>query len=975
MFRSSHLTIPIFFALLLAVGCDGGTAPPPDGEVRGIVMVEGVGLSGVLVELSGGERREVTTDDSGRFSFVQVSPGAYVVTIRGYPNDASFGITSKAAVIAREAGRRTVTVDFVGNFIRTASISGTVSSGARRLQNVAVRVEGPDTVVTTTDVDGHYNIAGLRSGSYWVEISGFSASVSFPLTRIEVTLGTGESATVDFDGEPEVTATVVITSIRRRLPSGELESVDPTDVRGRIEVAVSVDRGEDTPESVTLLIDDDVVGRQEFNAQGSPVSTAAVGEVSALHSDPASSSFELIFTVATDEFDPETGQVRFTNGPRSLRARLSTREGGEAVWTATMAVTLTNRDTFLGRLQPQRGPVAGTDGLEWIGGDLGVLVIPVLFNPEREVTSLTVELRRSGGATLRERAAGGSAPFQVVFPGSGTPGATNVAEYQTAVGETDDLRVSSARYGDGSSLPGLPAVLASGLRIDNVPPPGGTFALPQQGADHECCLGNWVGAGFAFGSAVVRQPDAGVGGGTVAVHVGGASLTNEELLALPVVQTGGEVPQSAGNGAYSGVAVIRDALSNRRVVRLQPSDGNPLSNTLGGVFGVDLAAPEVRFGSGSLVDRQVNPPSDSEWVVRAEDELSGFSSLPARTALRFLAPGVDGSAACPFPGTAACQPAPDGLIRGLPTSGEGYFAFRTRVLDRAGNASEGLEATVLRDLTAPIVESLEYPSTLLTGTIAGMSAPVSDNVDLHGGELFLRFGPSEGLGEAHVPFGVPDTLGGRFDGSPVGTATAAWEVLIVRALERADAGGATGTSPSGVLRSMTGLRALVLDAARNAGTLDRSASATGAGSAQSFSVEVRGTEEGVQSWRMSAAGTSVCAPSAGLPDGGDCTDTPDTVELQGTAAGQGGVFPPPFEVVHFYARVDGRVRWLGRAQQEELVSDTSGADGREWQWTLEWRPEADFPEGTHDLFVVGVDGGGNALQSRDLATVQVLRAG
>lgn len=915
----------------------------------------------------------MSTDASGRFTFTEVPPGAYVVTIRGYPGDASFGVTSKAAVIARESGRRTVTVDFLGNFIRTSSIAGRVASGARLLQNVVVRVEGPDTLVTTTDADGRYALSGLRAGSYAVEISGFPSSVSFSLTRVNVSLGVGESATVDFEGEPEVTATVVISTLQRRLPSGEVESVDPSDVRGRIEVVVAVDRGEDTPEAVTLLLGDEVVGRQEFSAQGVPL-PAAVGDVAPSSVDPATASFDLTFAVATDEFDATTGVVRFTNGPRPLRARLATREGGEAAWTASTTLTLTNRDTFMGQMAPQRGPVAGDDGREWIGGDLGILVVPVLFNPDRVISTLTVELRRADGAQLRERAVGGSAPFQVVFPGSGVPGPTNVAGYQTPRGDSDQLRVRAASYDDGSPLPGLPVVVADGLRIDNVPPPAARFALPQQGPENACCLGNWVGAAFPFVSAVTVEPDAGVGGESVTVHVGPASLSTTDLVGLPAVESGADLPSSAGSSEYAAVAVVRDALGNRRLARLEPSDGNPQGNSLGGVFGVDLEAPEVRWGSGSLEDRQVNPAADQEWVVRAEDELSGFSALPARSSLRFLAPGVDGAAACPFPGTASCQPAPDGLSRGLPSSGEGYFVFRTRVLDRAGNFSGELLSAVLRDVTSPVVEDLERPSSLLAGTVVSVSAPARDNVDLHRGELFLRFAPAGGLGEAHLPFAPPDTLGRRFDGSPLGTGTARWQTLVVLALERADDGGAAGNVPSGTLRIMAGLRARIADAAGNPGTLDQVASADGPGSPRSFGTGARGADEGVANWSMSSVGTSVCAPTSKLADGGSCPDAPETIELRGTASGQGGVFPVPFEVVHFYARVDGRARWLGSTSEEELVSDTSGSTGRQWRWAFPWRPETDFPGGTHPLFAVGVDQDGIALESRDLGTVSVVVA-
>jgi hypothetical protein len=939
-----------------------------------MVSAEGLGLAEVIVELTGDGRLETTTDATGRFVFSDVPAGAWVVTIRGYPVDASFGVTSKPAVIAREEGRRTVTVDFQGNFIRTASIAGTVRSGSRALQGVEVRIEGPDTLQTTTDGEGHYALSGLRRGEYAVEISGFPSSVIFPSTRRQVQIETGENTTVSFEGEPEVTATVHISSLERRHPSGEMEPLDPTNVRGQIRVGVTVDRGDDTPEAVALLLDEEVVGEQRFSTSGAPLDPGAesMGPQPVVEGDPVLASFDLIFTVNTDEFDPETGQVRFTNGERHLRARLSTREGGEVAWTAEVPVTLRNLDTFVADLDPERGPVAGGDGNEWIGGDLGLRIRPVLFNADRSISSVTVELRRTDGAQLRERSVGGTPPFHPVFPGSGEASSTNVVGYQTPAGATDELRVRSARYEDGSNIPGMPVQLLGGLRIDNVPPPVASFRLPQQGSDRDCCLGNWVGTAFAFASAVQVEPDEGVGGEAVTVHAGEASLSDQELAQQGAVVTGGEVAESAMSNAYAAVAVVRDALDNRRVVRLEPSDGNPLGNALGAVFGVDRTPPEVRFASASLAHGTVNPPDGDEWMVRAEDQASGFSSQPARTTVRRLAPGVDGATACPFPGTSACQRVPDGLSRPLPDEGDGYFVYGTRVLDRAGNRSEELESVVLRDRMSPQIEELIRPSSPSSGELIALSAPASDNVDLHRATVGFTFSGLGGPAASSRSFTRPDTLNRAFDGSPQGTATARWETVVVAGLERADGGGETGQAPSGTVRSASGLRATVADAAGNEALLEVSTSVGApAGGLLSFSVAARGVEEGVARWETSASGSGVCAPRPAWESPAACPEGSRTLTLHATARGEGGVFEPPFASVHFYAVVDGRTRWLGNVGAEELVADGTGSDARAWRWSLEWAPEAGFPAGSHPLLAIGVDGNGIALETVPLEGISV----
>jgi hypothetical protein len=974
MVRTTRTLLLLFLALGVSA-CGETTSPTAVGEVHGIVTVDGAGLPNVTVELSGAESRQTTTDSDGAYGFTHVVPGAYVVSIRDAPDDASFSAVSKTAVIRRETGREVEIVDFEGHFIRTSTVSGTVRSGNRGLGGVQVRLEGPDTLTTVTASDGVYSASGLRRGSYRVEITGFPSSIRFPNTVGEVEVPVGGAATLDFEGAPELTATVVISDITRRTSGGDVESVAPDDLRGRIDVRVGVNRGDDTPDAVELLLGGEVVGRQLFNVDGAPPaapertawSGAAVSDV------PSEASFELSFSIDTGAFDPESGTPRFTNGGYDLTARLSTKEGGVGVWTSTVPVTLRNTDTFVGTLEAERGPVAGDDGREWVGGDVGVRVLPVIYNPGRAITSITVELRREAGAALRERASGGTAPFQVIFPGEGQPMGSNVAGYQTPRGETDVFRVRSARYGDGSMVEAPPTQIVDNVRIDNVPPPGGRFELPDQGEAADCCRNNWVGAGFVFAEAFEGEPDEGVGGGTVTIHVGGADLTDQEVAAMPAVVVGSDLSQTATNTELRAVASYRDALGNRRLVPLSPSPGNPLSNTRGAVFGVDLTPPSVRFSQGALAERAVNPGSGASWLVRAEDPLSGLASAPARTVVRLLRPELDGAASCPFPGTPSCHPSPDGLERELPGSGEGYFSYRTTVVDRAGNRSTELRRNALRDLTPPTVDEVFAPPTAAAGGTVEVEVSGSDNVDLHRAELLLRFGSGEGLPSVALPFAPADTLGEPFDGNPVGVATARWNAPVVASLERADSGLAM-TSPSGAIRNLSGVRGIVEDAARNHATADRGLEGTGAGVPASFSVEARGAEGGVSTWAMEAGGSMVCARNTALPGGGTCLEAPGSVLLEAIASGASGVFVAPFATVHFIAMVEGRTRWLGATSLATLVADQAGETGRRWSWSLNWVPEADFPSGAHEFVAIGVDDGGRALKTRWVGGLTVVSA-
>ena len=177
--------------------CEEATPPPPVGSITGTVSIEGTGVDGVSVNLSNGN--STTTAGGGNYRFDNVEGGAYTVTISGFPSDATFDATSAAATIS-SAGQ-SVTVNFSGAYIRTASVMGTVTVENMGLPGVTVTLTGVSGATATTDDSGQYAFTGLRMGSYSVEISGFdNDEVGFSNTAASVSVGVGESKIVSFDG-------------------------------------------------------------------------------------------------------------------------------------------------------------------------------------------------------------------------------------------------------------------------------------------------------------------------------------------------------------------------------------------------------------------------------------------------------------------------------------------------------------------------------------------------------------------------------------------------------------------------------------------------------------------------------------------------------------------------------------------------------------------------------------------------------
>ena len=192
------LAAATLLVLPVMAACGEDPVPPPaTGSIMGQVSIEGMGIDGVSVNLSNGA--STTTAGGGTYRFDGVEAGAYTVTISGFPADASFDATSAAATIPDAGG--SVTLDFRGSYIRTASIIGTVTVENMGLGGVTVVLSGMSDATTATDMNGQYAFTGLRSGTYSVEISGFDMDeVGFGATSSSATVGVGESKIISFDG-------------------------------------------------------------------------------------------------------------------------------------------------------------------------------------------------------------------------------------------------------------------------------------------------------------------------------------------------------------------------------------------------------------------------------------------------------------------------------------------------------------------------------------------------------------------------------------------------------------------------------------------------------------------------------------------------------------------------------------------------------------------------------------------------------
>ena len=177
--------------------------------IDGRVAIEGEGLAGVMVTLSGGPGNESytrMTGDNGEYAFTELRPGDYQISIDGYdPDDYEFASTAHDVSVDLD---ETETVTFTGVLLRTSGISGRVSVEGMGLADVEVTLSGAADATTMTGASGQYAFAGLAAGDYTVSIAVTSEAYVFGSMSSDLTVGDDDSQIANFEGAHATTASV-----------------------------------------------------------------------------------------------------------------------------------------------------------------------------------------------------------------------------------------------------------------------------------------------------------------------------------------------------------------------------------------------------------------------------------------------------------------------------------------------------------------------------------------------------------------------------------------------------------------------------------------------------------------------------------------------------------------------------------------------------------------------------------------------
>ena len=374
--------------LALTVGCDDDevvtpvapVAPPTPapifGTVSGTVSVEGSGLVGVSVSLSGAASQSASTGSSGGYSFTNVPAGTHSVQISGAPADVDFPSTATAVTITTSG--QTATADFSGTYIRTSTITGSITAGGKGVvatvtaTRSGMLMSSEQPVVGSSDTDGNFELTGLRAGTYHVAISDLPEGIEFLVTMRDVTVGVGLPGNVSFNALGEDGPTTG-TDPFRLITAEVTDGTDDNDkISGHVTVKIDVERGEF--EKIALYVDGAEVDAQLFGfgpapAEDPPVAAQQVGVMV---------MYSLSFNSA--EYDPDTGEVTYPNGAHEIVAGVTVRGSTEEAYSNRIEVEFDNPDGVLVATTAPSESARASDGGVWYGGPGTTL----------EITAITV---------------------------------------------------------------------------------------------------------------------------------------------------------------------------------------------------------------------------------------------------------------------------------------------------------------------------------------------------------------------------------------------------------------------------------------------------------------------------------------------------------------------------------------------------------------------------------------------------------
>jgi hypothetical protein len=138
----------------IGIGFVGGGLPDDRYQISGQVKANGVGLSGVLINLGGSQSATTITDSSGHYAFTNLlGIGNYTVT----PSKANYTLSPQSVNLSTL--NESKVVDFSASLLNY-NIGGRITDkNGAPLANVTVDLSGSQVGTTSTDANGNYSFS------------------------------------------------------------------------------------------------------------------------------------------------------------------------------------------------------------------------------------------------------------------------------------------------------------------------------------------------------------------------------------------------------------------------------------------------------------------------------------------------------------------------------------------------------------------------------------------------------------------------------------------------------------------------------------------------------------------------------------------------------------------------------------------------------------------------------------------------
>ena len=669
---------------------------------------------------------------------------------------------------------------------------------------------------TWTCASSNTGIATVSATSTGCQATGVAAggvTITAVVSKSGETVNVGAELTVTSDEPPPPVAGdpafILITIVE---DASRDEAGDGT-LAGRVEVDVSIDRGDQELEELSLLVDGAVVASQSFGSgMDMGMGMASPADVAAEQAG-GNATVTMSFDSDAYELHDDHADVAFMNGEHTIQAQLEIgidmadgTHGHETISSNAITVEFANSSgVHVIADYPGNKATNPSTGEVWYGGPGGsifaITVVPVVFSGG---SVESVGIREFCDTDLT---ADTEAPYEFEIDCEGESGSEQPEFVVTVDGRTLDQSESRALNDD--LFP---------INLDYEAPTAPVFR-PNPGNDYRRQDG-WINAAVDLVGEYhsSRNPDGwltyydddsdGVGGYIPLLRY---STSDPAVVASARAAEPSEdpvLPATSRKDRICFVVTAKDLLGNEsslpsssRTCRNAESYGE-LVTALGDALdaldesdteanrdavstarrnlrnaglrgGVDITAPTAEFARSGLDEN--SRATDDEFVVEVTDERNG-SGIHEGTNMAFIASleirdaeetqciidgePEDSSRLCEDPFT-GLDPLDDGLVATNVVDGidfTGYYTFTGRAQDKAGNMSEEISRVALSDATFPARASVRVRADRDDPSDYTLDIAVDDDLSVRDGYLAMTVTGGIPGAAADLPIRVGDII-------------------------------------------------------------------------------------------------------------------------------------------------------------------------------------------------------------------------